>query len=292
MLGVKVDSDIDMTERFMGVMIGNGFLNAQMDRDSTPFYLYYHGLIGFTEWRAMVDKCCNRVADRDHCDFGGFCRAENERVQREVWQNGYYPYNLYAKCLKPHQEVAMMQHKNILATDFLDSPDYDDAPDPCEDDFAVDSYISSIRHELHTANHFPTQRNWHQCSKSVIGKYQSTVFDTSPHIQEILSRGNRTVMFYSGDVDMACNFLGTQWFVTDLVKSLGYKESDGYRQWHIDDQVAGYSQNWWSGNNSGSVMLRTVRGAGHMVPTDKPVEALQLIKDFLKATARGHHNSH
>ena len=51
------------------------------------------------------------------------------------------------------------------------------------------------------------------------------------------------VLIYSGDTDMACNFLGGEWFVEEL----GRKQITDYKAWFSEDergieQVAGYNR--------------------------------------------------
>ena len=71
---------------------------------------------------------------------------------------------------------------------------------------------------------------------------------------------------------MACNFLGDQWFVDDL----GLNLVSDYKEWHLQNQVAGYVKHFEN------LAFATVKGAGHMVPTDKPAAALALIVGFLE----------
>ena len=65
----------------------------------------------------------------------------------------------------------------------------------------------------------------------------------NPHsIQNFLPQGLR-VLIYNGDTDMACNFLGDEWFVEEL----GRKQLTDYKAWFSKDergieQVAGYSR--------------------------------------------------
>lgn len=42
------------------------------------------------------------------------------------------------------------------------------------------------------------------------------------------------------------------------------------------EQIAGFVKDFKN------ISFMTVKGAGHMVPTDKPVEALEMLKRFLK----------
>lgn len=84
--------------------------------------------------------------------------------------------------------------------------------------------------------------------------------------------GGLSGLIYNGDVDMACNFLGDEWFVD----SLGLKLVSDYRKWHYNGQLAGFVKHFQG------LVYATVKGSGHMVPGDKPGAALQLIISFLQ----------
>ncbi|KAK6038526.1 serine carboxypeptidase [Cooperia oncophora] len=56
---------------------------------------------------------------------------------------------------------------------------------------------------------------------------------------------NMRLMFYNGDVDTVCQFLGDQWFIENLVAQ------------------------------------RNLSGSGHFVPMDRPAQALQMLVNFI-----------
>lgn len=53
------------------------------------------------------------------------------------------------------------------------------------------------------------------CSNEVGDNYTSLYLTVKGVYLKLLSLGQR-VLVYNGDTDMACNFLGDQWFVEDL----------------------------------------------------------------------------
>ena len=73
---------------------------------------------------------------------------------------------------------------------------------------------------------------------------------------------------------------------------LGLTSRGGYRQWlYFDEatrrhQVAGFVQAY-SHQGIGEVTFRTVKGAGHMVPTDRPAQAARMLEGFLDAQQHG-----
>ena len=99
----------------------------------------------------------------------------------------------------------------------------------------------------------------------------TTIYQTMfKQYQELLTKYRGLV--YNGDTDMACNFLGDEWFV----ESLGLKVKTERKPWKVNSQIAGFTKEFEG------LSLVTVKGAGHMVPTDKPAEALHMFVSFLQ----------
>nr|CAI5860454.1 unnamed protein product [Callosobruchus analis] len=89
---------------------------------------------------------------------------------------------------------------------------------------------------------------------------------------------NYRVLLYSGQLDIAVAYPLTLNFLNN-VEFNGMQE---YREaarvtWHVEEEVAGYSK---TGGNFTEVL---VRNAGHMVPTDKPKWAKDLIYKFTRS---------
>ncbi|CAG2114004.1 unnamed protein product, partial [Medioppia subpectinata] len=84
------------------------------------------------------------------------------------------------------------------------------------------------------------------------------------------------LIVYNGDFDSICNFISNQRFVS----SLGFQKAGHYREWTVDGTsdgvIGGFIQNYEKG-----LSFVLVRGAGHMVPTDKPEAGLQILKSLL-----------
>ncbi|CAG2164637.1 unnamed protein product [Oppiella nova] len=81
---------------------------------------------------------------------------------------------------------------------------------------------------------------------------------------------------YNGDFDTVCDFISDQKFVTNL----GFKTTEHYRKWTVDGTydgvIGGFVQNYEKG-----LSFVLVRGAGHMVPQDKPEAGLQILRALL-----------
>ena len=62
---------------------------------------------------------------------------------------------------------------------------------------------------------------------------------------------------------------------------MNYTLWKGWRPWLVDQQVAGYTVQYRGGNFS----FATVKGAGHMIPSTRPSQALAMISAFFNGTA-------
>ena len=71
---------------------------------------------------------------------------------------------------------------------------------------------------LHIAPHLPY---WTLCSDTVSAGYNREFATTIKFYETIMTSGKKPrILLYNGDIDMACNFLGDEWFVDSLGKNL------------------------------------------------------------------------
>ncbi|KZT39125.1 serine carboxypeptidase [Sistotremastrum suecicum HHB10207 ss-3] len=104
---------------------------------------------------------------------------------------------------------------------------------------------------------------------------------TKFYLENLLDRGVR-ILIYVGSYDAICNWVGNH----RMVDALEWKDSHAFvqqelRPWHISKNhdktpPAGLVK------TAGGLTFLTIEGAGHMVPYDKPVEALELVNRWLK----------
>ncbi|KAJ3676973.1 hypothetical protein LUZ60_002697 [Juncus effusus] len=94
---------------------------------------------------------------------------------------------------------------------------------------------------------------------------------TVPTIQKMIGKGLR-VWLYSGDIDSVVPIVATK----NSVKSMRLPVKKEWRPWFSNQQVGGYVEEYEG------LTLATVRGSGHMVPTNQPHRALDLITNFLQ----------
>jgi cathepsin A (carboxypeptidase C) len=107
---------------------------------------------------------------------------------------------------------------------------------------------------------------------------------TQPQVLYLLESGV-DVLFYQGNLDLACNTAGNlQWANSMPWKGQPAFVAQSKRMWQDGKQEVGWFKEVKVETASGretTFALSTVNGAGHLVPFDKPKEALALVDRWL-----------
>lgn len=269
-----------------GMAIGNGALDFQLLGNSLIFFAYYHGLLGHKLWNELTTNCCNGSISQETCDFGWYnkdpaCTKPVTQANRIVTASGLNVYNLYDPCSyedqsQPSLSARRPQNTRLYATKQLmlkmmnrmKTVLHIGGPD-CIDQDRIQLYFN--RRDVIEALHVQqSTQQWAPCNPAI--NYTQQYGTMRQVVHELASSGRLKTLIYNGDVDMACNFLGDEWFV----RSLGYQPTSEYRMWRVGPTIAGFVQNF-----ENDVTFLTIKGSGHMVPLDKSEESLQMITNFL-----------
>ena len=295
---------------FKGFAIGNGYLDQSFLGNSLIYFGYYHGLYDSKVWSDLVQNCCNNEKNVKKCDFvnnrNQSCSQAVDTASAFIHEPGLNVYNLYSDCegqstlnqntsLKHSREYfdrkLMIKTLNRINEKQL-IQGLKDTP-PCVDTSYVEKWINqkTVRKALHIPD---SVDDWSACSLTVEMGYTTLYKTMKPQLTELLSSPkNLKGLVYNGDVDMACNFLGDEWFAIKFqiqyfsiissyhrfVEDLGLKLIRGYDIWHYKKQIAGFYKVY------DRLGFATVRGSGHMVPTDKAGAALLMFQTFVNSEA-------
>uniref|UniRef100_A0A0N4ZPX6 Carboxypeptidase n=1 Tax=Parastrongyloides trichosuri TaxID=131310 RepID=A0A0N4ZPX6_PARTI len=129
---------------------------------------------------------------------------------------------------------------------------------------------------------------WQDCNDYMNAHYVQMHNDTTPVFNSIISSGyNLKFLIYNGDVDMACEFLGDQWFVRNLVKINNGITTSPRAPWYFSypgfyPRIGGFTTSFKI--NQITIDQATVKGAGHFVPMDRSQQMLQLLTNFVQST--------
>ncbi|KZT09098.1 alpha/beta-hydrolase [Laetiporus sulphureus 93-53] len=200
-----------------------------------------------------LKKSCDDQFDKISCEAADlFCEME---LSDPYYATGYNPYDISKLCEGPIEDTLCYPVTKTIAA-YLDKPKIRSLID-------VDPSLTS---------------NFSGCSNTVAVAFSMTddaYFPTQYYIAALLERGIRALV-YAGANDWICNWVGNDRMALAL-EWTGQEAfvSQPLREWKIDGAVAGLTR------SSGPFTFLTLDGAGHMVPYDKPKQALEMLKRWL-----------
>ena len=125
---------------------------------------------------------------------------------------------------------------------------------PCV--YALPVYYYLNNRTVMDALHIPkTVTGWEFCLEKGDLNYQKSRYG-SIGIYPLL-RNKYKILVYSGDTDGVVPTYGTKAWIAD---TLAWPISKQYKQFFVDDQVGGYSEE----RDNGKFIFATIHGAGHM----------------------------
>ncbi|XP_056694825.1 serine carboxypeptidase-like 33 [Spinacia oleracea] len=185
-------------------------------------------------------------------------------------------YNIYAPiCLSNNTSSSQAYFGSKVGNYGLKRPRiYSGGYDPC---FSNHPQVYFNRAVVQASLHANTNRGnsntsvkWSACNDNILNIYNMTVTSVLPVYKKLI-QGGLKIWIYSGDADGRVPVIGTRYWV----EALGLPIKTDWRSWYHQHQVGGRLVEY-----EGLTMV-TVRGAGHLVPLNKPSEALALFHSFL-----------
>nr|KAF6471045.1 cathepsin A [Molossus molossus] len=289
-LAVLVMQDPSMN--LQGLAVGNGLSSYEQNDNSLVYFAYYHGLLGNRLWSSLQTHCCSQNKCNFYDNKDPECVNSLQEVSRIVGNSGLNIYNLYAPCaggvpghVRYEKDTITVQDLGNIFTRLpikrawhqalLRSGDKVHMDPPCTNTTATSTYLNNpfVRKALHIPEQLP---GWDMCNFLVNIQYRRLYQSMHSQYLKLLAPQKYRILLYNGDVDMACNFLGDEWFVD----SLNQKVEVQRRPWLVNygdsgEQIAGFVKEF------SHIAFLTIKGAGHMVPTDKPQAALTMFSRFL-----------
>ncbi|XP_059636429.1 serine carboxypeptidase 1-like [Cornus florida] len=227
-----------------GIAIGNGWID---DNTNTK------GMFDFFWTHAMSSDEANAGINK-HCDFHTgktslACDAYQSQAFDEIGELDIY--NIYAPvCSSKAAKPSFGSIKNF---------------DPCSDGY-VEAYLNSaaVQKAFHARN-----TSWSACSGLIWTDSPTSIL---PTIKQLIANGNISIWIYSGDIDGRVPITSSRY----AINTLKLPVKTPWRPWYNDDEVGGYVVEYKG------LILATVRGAGHEVPSYQPERSLTMITSFLQ----------
>ncbi|XP_067092510.1 lysosomal protective protein [Osmerus mordax] len=285
----------DDSINLQGIAVGNGMSSYEMNDNSLVYFAYYHGLLGTRLWADLQTYCCKG----GKCDFYNnhdpTCSKNLAEVQYIVYSSGLNMYNLYAPCPGGVGHRVSIDNGYLVIRDMGNSFVNHEWTElwskkvkgvaslykrlkldpPCTNSTPSTLYLNNpyVKAALHIS---PKALEWQICSAEVNLNYKRLYMDVKKQYLKLLGAMKYRVLVYNGDVDMACNFLGDEWFVESLHQQVQVKRRHWTYNTGESQQVGGFVKEF------SNLAFLTVKGSGHMVPSDKPIAAFSMFTRFLK----------
>lgn len=244
----KKNQDAKQKINMKGLAIGNG-LSDPINQLNYGDYLYQNGLIDFNAKKIMKNLEKQVVA---------LIKAENYDEAFEV----------YDSILNGDLTKYPTAFKNATGFDYYYN--YLKSKGSIDESYTVFIQQCYIRKALHVGNMSVVSDD--EVESSLRRDFVQSV---APWISELLS--NYRVLIYSGQLDIIVAYPLT----VNYLRNLDFSASEEYKtakryEWRVDNDIAGYVK------QAGNLTEVLVRNAGHMVPADQPVWALDLISKFVR----------
>ena len=115
---------------------------------------------------------------------------------------------------------------------------------------------------------------WSDCGNV---EYDFNYLSELPRYKQWVAEGELQILIYNGDADYILSHMGNSAWIQ---QGLALNKTREWAKWHgSDGQVAGYFEEYATAGVP--LTFLTVKGAGHMVPRDRPKHALDMLTRFL-----------
>mmetsp|Transcript_17479 Transcript_17479/g.29987 ORF Transcript_17479/g.29987 Transcript_17479/m.29987 type:complete len:529 (+) Transcript_17479:45-1631(+) len=292
-----------------GILVGNGCTDAEVDGNALPAFVSGKSLIPQTLMATLGTACaCSAASPVQECFWNTTGGSRCDKLLSKVWADvaRLNIYDVLEDCfmgpnpdMPAHELVGLSlegravaqqlqklkpsnQMPQALASHGRRWPVVGSTPQgkvqnwahlkltpPCTDSRAAWLWLNdpAVRQALN-AEPVEVSGEWALCSDRI--DYTRVIPSLIPTHKALLRRGLRTLIF-TGDHDMAVPHTGSERWTSEL----GLPVKKEWRPWTFESQVAGYVVEY------AGLTYATVKGAGHMVPMNKPGQALAMFSRFL-----------
>lgn len=168
-------------------------------------------------------------------------------------------YQIYDKCYYGQNKAAIPWHSLKWGEEIMS-----DIPCINTDQASVYFNLAMVKDALHVDD-----IDWEICSNTL--RYTKNLGSDSFTYYPTLLENYRVVAF-AGDTDAAVPHVGMELWT----RKLDRRQLDPWRQWRVNDQVAGYVVTY------DRLWYVTYKGGTHTVPESHPEESLYMLSQFFK----------
>ena len=263
-VGNEANADKTIRLNLAGLAVGNGLTDPE---NQYPYYPEMgsknsHGIEVFDDatveaMTAAVPTCTKLI---HQCNSGDnaldnfACQSAflycNGALTSPYRMTGLNPYDIRKPC-----------GNNPLCYDFSNVQKFLNLPD-------TKAALNVDTHHSHA---------WEACNIGINLKFHvDWMKDFSGFVADLLDKAGIPVLIYAGDVDFICNYMGNRAWTNAL-------------EWSGKSDFAAADEHEWKGyglaRSADNLTFLQVYDAGHMVPSDQPKVALEMISLFTQGGA-------
>jgi len=245
----------DIKINLKGLAIGNGWVDP---------YRQYEGYLDFAELHNLLDEAEEAVS---------YAALETclAIIDTGAWPAAFLECQVYTEGVLVAMGLSLGYVPNPY--DFLIACD---DPPLCYDFSLLDAWVQlpAVQKALGVEG-----QSWTECDTEVhtllLGDW---MVNLDVHIPTLLENGYN-VLVYSGELDFICNWVGGNNWTSELVwKGQSAFNQQNFVDWSLNGKVVGSFKSYQD-----FTFLR-VSNAGHMVPMDQPVVALEMLRKLLSGS--------
>jgi cathepsin A (carboxypeptidase C)/serine carboxypeptidase-like clade 2 len=295
--GLSADDRINL----IGFAVGNGYTDWQLDFNANVENGRFHALTSQSKFEAAKQACDGDYARcfwprKDKVCPDACNQAVNDAVEFAM-DGSIDIYDIYEDvCLEPNtarlatQMTVLLdernaqirylnemksstskgerEHRNLRA---VISPVFP----TCIDSMSVD-YLNrkDVQAAMHVRQETIPNGKWSDCGNV---KYDFNYESELPNYKQWVSEGDLDILIYNGDADFILSHMGNAAWINEGLNLT--KETEWSKWYGSDGQVAGYFEKYTTAKKP--MTFLTIKGAGHMVPRDRPQHALDFFTQFI-----------
>jgi serine carboxypeptidase-like clade 2 len=277
---VILDEQPDWFPSLKGLGIGNPGIDNDWYYNVNEYafvtFMYEHALIPQDAYLGAV-KACGWSQYLGQCDNETFyieptpvCKASTTKALSYVPQS-IDPYDVYAPtCPLSKTGHAFVESSTPFLKHMAVKYGMDVSYDPCMEDYAT-AYLNT--EAVQEAIHARPGTNWRPSGGI---KYDNPGDMMAPYFTRFIAETDWRILIWSGDVDAAVPFEGTQ----KWIECLGQPVTTDWKNWYTNDEVYG-RQIGGSYKVYEGISFLTIKGCGHTVQSYCPQLGYEYYHDWL-----------
>jgi len=296
----QLPADSPSRINLVGIAVGNGYTDWQLDFNANVQNGRFHAVCSQELYEAAEKACGGNYAacfwPNPNHECHEPCKSAVANATVFAQDGSIDIYDIYEDvCLQKGQARVKTQqfqliqerkkrlhelHASASGSRRLASTEISPIFPTCIDNYNA-LYLN--RRDVQAAIHVDPETipfgKWSDCGLD--GNYSFNYESELPNYKEWTATGQLQILIYNGDADYILSHMGNSAWIRE---GLQLEQSASWTPWKGSDrQVAGYFEAYKTAGEP--LVFLTVKGAGHMVPKDRPRHAIDMITQFLSGGA-------